>query len=106
VRGVVLFGAMAPLLAEAIAAAGVTAPVVRCTTLDEAVPAARALARPGDAVSLSPSCESFDQYRDYRHRAEHYRALVEALAHAAAGRDEIEAAGRDDTTATGGRSWT
>jgi UDP-N-acetylmuramoylalanine--D-glutamate ligase len=80
VRGVVLFGAMAPLLAEAIAAAGVTAPVVRCTTLDEAVPAARALARPGDAVTLSPSCESFDQYRDYRHRAEHYQALVEALA--------------------------
>jgi len=80
VRGVVLFGAMAPLLAEAIAAAGVTAPVVRCTTLDEALPAARALARPGDAVTLSPSCESFDQYRDYRHRAQHYQTLVDALA--------------------------
>jgi len=77
VRGVVVFGTMAPLLAEAIASAGVTAPVVRSTTLDEAVPAARALARPGDAVTLSPSCESFDQYRDYRHRADHYRALVE-----------------------------
>ncbi|HEV2284084.1 MAG TPA: UDP-N-acetylmuramoyl-L-alanine--D-glutamate ligase [bacterium] len=108
VRGVVLFGTMAPLLAEAIAAAGVTAPVVRCTTLDEAVPAARALAQPGDAVSLSPSCESFDQYRDYRHRAEHYQALVEALA-----RDDAEGAAtrpsagsRDGTNATGGRSWT
>jgi UDP-N-acetylmuramoylalanine--D-glutamate ligase len=77
VRGVVLFGAMAPVLAEAIAAAGVTAPVVRSATLDEAVPAARAMARPGDAVTLSPSCESFDQYRDYRHRADHFRALVE-----------------------------
>ena len=80
VRGVVLFGAMAPLIADAIAAAGVQVPVVQCRTLDEAVPAARALARPGDAVTLSPACESFDQYRDYRHRAEHYQALVEAMA--------------------------
>jgi len=91
VRGVVLFGAMAPLLAEAIAAAGVTTPVVRCTTLDEAVPAAGALAHPGDAVTLSPSCESFDQYRDYRHRAQHYQTLVETLAHEVGG--EIPATG-------------
>jgi UDP-N-acetylmuramoylalanine--D-glutamate ligase len=84
VRGIVVFGAMAPLLGEAIAAAGVAAPVVRCTTLDEAVPAARALAQPGDAVTLSPSCESFDQYRDYRHRAQHYQSLVDALARAEA----------------------
>ena len=101
VRGVVLFGAMAPLLAEAIAAAGVTAPVVRCRTLDEAVPAARALARPGDAVTLSPSCESFDQYRDYRHRAAHYQALVEAL-----GRDDTKAAEGPATDRAGGRPWT
>jgi UDP-N-acetylmuramoylalanine--D-glutamate ligase len=103
VHGVVLFGAMAPLLAEAIAAAGVTAPVVRCATLDEAVPAARALARPGDAVTLSPSCESFDQYRDYRHRAEHYQALVDALA-----REATAPAGpeRPPTTGKAGRPWT
>ena len=100
VRGVVLFGAMAPLLADAIAAAGVTAPVVRCATLDEAVPAARSLARPGDAVTLSPACESFDQYRDYRHRAQHYQALVEAQAAAAAG-----GAG-GERSAGQGRSWT
>jgi UDP-N-acetylmuramoylalanine--D-glutamate ligase len=104
VRGIVLFGAMAPLLAEAIAEAGVAAPVVRCTTLDEAVPAARALARPGDAVTLSPSCESFDQYRDYRHRAAHYQALVEALgAQAARAGGGTGQHARDDAK---GRSWT
>jgi UDP-N-acetylmuramoylalanine--D-glutamate ligase len=90
VRGVVLFGAMAPLLAEAMTAAGVTAPVVRCTTLDEAVPAARAFAQPGDAVTLSPSCESFDQYRDYRHRAQHYQSIVEAMARGEAPRRGAE----------------
>jgi len=103
VRGVVLFGAMAPLLAEAIAAAGVTAPVVRCTTLDEAVPAARTLARPGDAVSLSPACESFDQYRDYRHRAEHYQTLVQGLARTTPEGAEPRAA---LPPAPGGRPWT
>ena len=34
-----------------------------------AVDAARRLARPGDAVVLSPACSSFDMFRDYAHRA-------------------------------------
>jgi UDP-N-acetylmuramoylalanine--D-glutamate ligase len=104
VRGVVLFGAMAPLLAEAIAAAGVAAPVIRCARLDEAVAAARALARPGDAVTLSPSCESFDQYRDYRHRAEHYQALVREMEREAAG--SRDGGARGDAPAARAKSWT
>ncbi len=78
VRAVVLFGAMAPLLEEAIAG-GAEVPVVRCGTLEEAVRAASRLAQPGDVVSLSPGCESFDQFRDYRDRAEQFRELVSAL---------------------------
>jgi len=84
VRAVCLFGAMAPLLAEAIARAGeIAAPVLQCGTLDEAVRVAHARAQPGDAVTLSPACESFDQFRDYRHRAERYRELVAAVCGAA-----------------------
>ncbi len=79
VRAVLLFGAMAPYLEEAIArAGGVAAPVLRCGTLEDAVRTAHELARPGDAVSLSPGCESFDQFRDYRHRADRFRELVAA----------------------------
>ncbi len=105
VRAVLLFGAMAPHIAEAIARAGGTAPVVQCGTMDEAVRRAGALAQPGDAVSLSPACESFDQFRDYRHRAERYRELVEALAAPAAGGPGRGARGGPGGARGGGPRW-
>ncbi len=84
VRAVLLFGACAPYIAEAIAAEGpFGAPVRDCGTLDEAVRVARDLARSGDVVTLSPGCESFDQFRDYRHRAQRYGELVAEIARAA-----------------------
>ncbi len=80
VRAVLLIGAMAPRIAEACDAAGLRIPVLLCGTLDAAVQRARALARAGDAVTLSPGCESFDQFRDYRERGDRYLTLVSALA--------------------------
>jgi UDP-N-acetylmuramoylalanine--D-glutamate ligase len=55
-------------------------PVQRARTMDDAVSAARASARPGDAVVLSPACSSFDMFRDYAHRAEAFRAAVARVA--------------------------
>ena len=52
--------------------------IVHAQTLDEAVADARAAARPGEVVLLSPAAASFDQYRDFEARGEHFRALVEA----------------------------
>jgi len=51
-------------------------PVERAPTLEAAVDSARRLARPGDAVVLSPACSSFDMFRDYAHRAEVFRGAV------------------------------
>lgn len=48
-------------------------------TLDDAVPAARAAARPGDVVLLSPACTSFDAYDNFEERGEHFRRLVTAM---------------------------
>ena len=31
---------------------------------------------PGEVVLLAPACASFDQYRDFEERGEHFRALV------------------------------
>ncbi|MDP4574565.1 UDP-N-acetylmuramoyl-L-alanine--D-glutamate ligase [Qipengyuania sp. G39] len=54
-------------------------PVTPCETLDHAVTRAASRAVSGDTVLLSPACASFDQYRDFEARGDHFRELVEAL---------------------------
>jgi UDP-N-acetylmuramoylalanine--D-glutamate ligase len=71
-RQVLLIGRDAPLIEKAV-------PGVRCASLEEAVEKAARVARPGDAVLLSPACASFDMFRDYRHRGEAFAAAVRRL---------------------------
>ncbi|MBX7483294.1 UDP-N-acetylmuramoyl-L-alanine--D-glutamate ligase [Qipengyuania qiaonensis] len=54
-------------------------PIRRSVTLKQAVFDASNAAVSGDTVLLSPACASFDQYRDFEARGEHFRELVEAL---------------------------
>ena len=51
-------------------------PVHRCGDLERAVAAARAAARPGDVVLLSPACASYDQFRSFEERGDRFRELV------------------------------
>jgi UDP-N-acetylmuramoylalanine--D-glutamate ligase len=44
--------------------------------MEHAVALARAAAREGEVVLLSPACASFDQYPDFEARGDHFRALV------------------------------
>ncbi|WP_324779953.1 UDP-N-acetylmuramoyl-L-alanine--D-glutamate ligase [Thiobacillus sedimenti] len=82
-RAVLLIGRDAPLIESAIAGSGVDS--LRVASLDEAVGQAHRLARPGDAVLLSPACASFDMFRNYAHRAEVFIAAVRRLAAERAG---------------------
>jgi UDP-N-acetylmuramoylalanine--D-glutamate ligase len=88
------FSALAPLVAERCAAvyligeaAGELEAALEPTgvelrvagDLEHAVAEAYAVAVPDDVVLLSPACASYDQYRDFEARGEHFRALVEGL---------------------------
>jgi UDP-N-acetylmuramoylalanine--D-glutamate ligase len=75
-RGVVLIGRDALRLESALRG---RCPLERCDTLEQAVNAAAATARPGDHVLLSPACASFDMFRGFEHRGEVYAQLVEGL---------------------------
>ncbi len=76
-RAAICFGEAATPFAEAMAGAVET--VARVETLDEAVAAAAALARDGDAVLLSPAGTSFDAYPRFEARGDAFAALVASL---------------------------
>jgi UDP-N-acetylmuramoylalanine--D-glutamate ligase len=73
-RAAYLIGEAAPEIGAALAG---TVPLRDCGDLAAAVTAARAAAQPGDVVLLSPACASYDQYRSFEERGDHFRALVE-----------------------------
>jgi UDP-N-acetylmuramoylalanine--D-glutamate ligase len=76
-RALVLIGEAAPRIADA--SAGVL-PIARASSMPEAVRTARDLARPGDAVLLSPACSSFDMFRDYKDRGDAFARAVREMA--------------------------
>ena len=78
VRAVMLIGRDGPKLREAITPAGVD--MSDCATLPEAVRHAAAVAKPGDAVLLSPACASLDMFTNYAHRAQVFIDTVRELA--------------------------
>jgi UDP-N-acetylmuramoylalanine--D-glutamate ligase len=76
-RAVYLIGEAAGELADALGPAAV--PLHQAGDLEHAVALARAAARPGEIVLLSPACASYDQYTDFEARGDHFRALVERV---------------------------
>jgi UDP-N-acetylmuramoylalanine--D-glutamate ligase len=50
-----------------------------CGDLERALQAARAAAKPGDVVLLSPACASFDQFEDFEARGRAFKELVSRL---------------------------
>ncbi len=84
-RGAVLIGQAAGQIEDSLRAAaparrGAELPIERASSLREAVTRARAVARTGDVVLLSPACASFDMFRDMEDRGNQFRQLVREFA--------------------------
>ena len=82
-RAIITFGEFGPEIARQLtelrAAQGRQTPIEQAKSLEDAVRIARVLAQPGDVVLLSPGGTSFDAYRDFAARGEHFRELVRRL---------------------------
>jgi UDP-N-acetylmuramoylalanine--D-glutamate ligase len=76
-RAVVVLGQAASLLERAFADSPVE--FRRATSMSDAVTHAASLARPGDTVLLAPACSSFDMFKSYAQRGDHFQRAVETL---------------------------
>jgi UDP-N-acetylmuramoylalanine--D-glutamate ligase len=52
---------------------------IPCGDLEIAVMTAFREAHPGDAILLSPACASYDQYKNFEERGEHFKQLVKTI---------------------------
>jgi len=71
-----LIGAAAAKIADQLRG---SVPLVDSQTLDAAVAYAYANGKPGDTVLLAPACASFDQFKNYEHRGEVFKQIVNQL---------------------------
>lgn len=78
VKTAILLGATADKI-EAAIREHADLPIVRVASMEEAVETADRLAREGDIVFMSPASASFDMYKNFEERGEHFKRVVENL---------------------------
>lgn len=78
VQAAVLLGATADAIEAAIRACS-DLPIYRVQNMEEAVRTADQLAKSGDIVFLSPASASFDMYKNFEERGQHFKTLVQNL---------------------------
>lgn len=83
-RGVILLGQDAEILAQALSRHAPNVPLITLDTREtsamvDAVREAQRMALPGDTVLLAPGCASWDMFTDYAHRGDVFAMAVEEL---------------------------
>ena len=83
VKILILLGATAPKILKAVEESANFNPdelkILTASTMEEAVNLSREYAVRGDIVSLSPASASFDMYKDFEARGNHFKEIVKAL---------------------------
>lgn len=77
--GAAFYGATADQLHAAVAQRDPEPCCTRVATLLEALEWCWRQSRRGDVLLLSPACASYDQFRDYADRAEHFQRCIDAV---------------------------
>ncbi len=80
-NGIVLFGLSANNLKELLLMSSYTGEIIVKKNLEEATIASIYMARKTNSKSilLSPACASFDQYKNYEERGDHFKKLVKSI---------------------------
>ena len=76
-RAVIAYGESAPIVAADLD--GVVQVEQLGSSFDDVLARARALARPGDAVLLSPACSSYDMFDNYEERGREFKRIAGQL---------------------------
>jgi UDP-N-acetylmuramoylalanine--D-glutamate ligase len=76
VKTLILIGEASERIAESL---GDCTKTIVVKSLEDAVFEARKIAESGEIVILSPACASYDMFRDYEERGDHFKSLVKAL---------------------------
>jgi UDP-N-acetylmuramoylalanine--D-glutamate ligase len=76
VKGIVLIGEAANRILDALEG---SVPMVRASSLEDAVSQAVSLASSGDVVLFSPACASFDMFQNYHQRGLEFKRVVREL---------------------------
>lgn len=78
VKQIVLIGAASDKIASQLS--GIK-PMVRSSSMADAVAKSRESAGPGDVVLLAPACASFDMFENFEHRGRVFKQEVTTMAH-------------------------
>lgn len=79
VKHAILLGATAQLIEDVLHREAPEVPITRVATMEDAVKTAAAMVGEGDIVFLSPASASFDMYRNFEERGNHFKRLVQEL---------------------------
>ena len=79
VKQLILIGATADKIEDAVKKTGAEVPVTRCESYEQVVNCASQLAVEGDVVVLSPASTSFDMFRNFEERGNIFKEYVKKL---------------------------